>query len=120
MSFTKTSQKFGQWADSRANTVYGLGFSSESQLAKVSAQDEDTDSDNTVVSEITESPEVANIITISLIQYLLLFLVCRQVCRVQGGSTVSKGEVSGEDGAHQHSFSGNKHDHHHCILALKK
>lgn len=34
MSFTKTSQKFGQWADSRANTVYGLGFSSESQLAK--------------------------------------------------------------------------------------
>ncbi|CAK6963573.1 homer protein homolog 1-like [Scomber scombrus] len=36
MSFTKTSQKFGQWADSRANTVYGLGFSSESQLAKFS------------------------------------------------------------------------------------
>ncbi|XP_034094920.1 homer protein homolog 1-like isoform X1 [Gymnodraco acuticeps] len=34
MTFTKTSQKFGQWADSRANTVYGLGFSSESQLAK--------------------------------------------------------------------------------------
>ncbi|XP_077593164.1 homer protein homolog 1 isoform X4 [Stigmatopora nigra] len=34
MTFTKTSQKFGQWADSRANTVYGLGFSSESQLSK--------------------------------------------------------------------------------------
>ncbi|XP_029300849.1 homer protein homolog 1 isoform X2 [Cottoperca gobio] len=34
MTFTKTSQKFGQWADSRANTVYGLGFSSESNLAK--------------------------------------------------------------------------------------
>ncbi|KAM6902061.1 homer protein homolog 1 [Xenentodon cancila] len=34
MTFTKTSQKFGQWADSRANTVYGLGFSSESQLVK--------------------------------------------------------------------------------------
>ncbi|KAK1792197.1 hypothetical protein P4O66_012152 [Electrophorus voltai] len=34
MSFTKTSQKFGQWADSRANTVYGLGFSSEHHLAK--------------------------------------------------------------------------------------
>ncbi|KAL7376791.1 hypothetical protein ABVT39_015909 [Epinephelus coioides] len=32
MTFTKTSQKFGQWADSRANTVYGLGFSSESNL----------------------------------------------------------------------------------------
>ncbi|MED6236422.1 Homer protein 1, partial [Ataeniobius toweri] len=34
MTFTKTSQKFGQWADSRANTVYGLGFSSESHLSK--------------------------------------------------------------------------------------
>ncbi|XP_062340737.1 homer protein homolog 1-like [Osmerus eperlanus] len=35
MTFTKTSQKFGQWADSRANTVYGLGFSSEGHLVKV-------------------------------------------------------------------------------------
>ncbi|KAM9338142.1 homer protein homolog 1 [Symphorus nematophorus] len=34
MTFTKTSQKFGQWADSRANTVYGLGFSSEANLVK--------------------------------------------------------------------------------------
>ena len=29
MTFTKTSQKFGQWSDVRANTVYGLGFSSD-------------------------------------------------------------------------------------------
>lgn len=36
MSFTKTSQKFGQWTDTRANTVYGLGFSSEQELNKVS------------------------------------------------------------------------------------
>lgn len=35
MTFTKTSQKFGQWADSRANTVFGLGFASEQQLSKV-------------------------------------------------------------------------------------
>lgn len=34
MMFTKTSQKFGQWADSRANTVYGLGFGSEGELNK--------------------------------------------------------------------------------------
>ncbi|XP_056875325.1 homer protein homolog 1-like isoform X2 [Takifugu flavidus] len=34
MTFTKTSHKFGQWADSRANTVYGLGFPSESHLTK--------------------------------------------------------------------------------------
>uniref|UniRef100_A0A2K5EGG1 Homer protein homolog 3 n=1 Tax=Aotus nancymaae TaxID=37293 RepID=A0A2K5EGG1_AOTNA len=34
MTFTKTSQKFGQWADSRANTVYGLGFASERHLTQ--------------------------------------------------------------------------------------
>lgn len=34
MTFTKTSQKFGQWSDIRANTVYGLGFSAESELNK--------------------------------------------------------------------------------------
>lgn len=38
MSFTKTSQKFGQWSDIRANTVYGLGFGSESELNKVIKQ----------------------------------------------------------------------------------
>ncbi|KAG1704732.1 Homer 1 [Nymphon striatum] len=32
MTFTKTSQKFGQWSDIRANTVYGLGFGSEADL----------------------------------------------------------------------------------------
>jgi len=32
MTFTKTSQKFGQWSDPRANTIYGLGFSSEKDL----------------------------------------------------------------------------------------
>ncbi|XP_058274801.1 homer protein homolog 3 isoform X2 [Hemibagrus wyckioides] len=36
MTFTKTSQKFGQWADSRANTVYGLGFATEQQLNQFS------------------------------------------------------------------------------------
>ena len=35
MTFTKTSQKFGQWSDVRANTVYGLGFPSEAELNKV-------------------------------------------------------------------------------------
>ncbi|XP_056131639.1 homer protein homolog 3-like [Lampris incognitus] len=38
MTFTKTSHKFGQWADSRANTVYGLGFSTEQQLQQFSEQ----------------------------------------------------------------------------------
>lgn len=34
MTFTQTSQKFGQWSDVRANTVYGLGFGSEAELGK--------------------------------------------------------------------------------------
>eukprot|EP00112_Aurelia_sp_Birch-Aquarium-sp1_P004976 Seg1564.3 transcript_id=Seg1564.3/GoldUCD/mRNA.D3Y31 product="Homer protein 1" protein_id=Seg1564.3/GoldUCD/D3Y31 len=34
MAFTKTSQKFGQWSDPKANNVYGLGFNSESDLNK--------------------------------------------------------------------------------------
>ncbi|XP_046551532.1 homer protein homolog 2-like isoform X2 [Haliotis rubra] len=34
MTFTKTSQKFGQWSDARANTVYGLGFPTEADLGK--------------------------------------------------------------------------------------
>ncbi|BFZ02370.1 hypothetical protein BsWGS_05409 [Bradybaena similaris] len=34
MTFTKTSQKFGQWSDAKANTVYGLGFPSEQELTK--------------------------------------------------------------------------------------
>ncbi|CAH1795794.1 unnamed protein product [Owenia fusiformis] len=34
MTFTKTSQKFGQWSDPRANTVYGLGFTTEADLLK--------------------------------------------------------------------------------------
>ena len=35
MTFTKTSPKFGQWSDHRANTVYGLGFGSEKDLSQV-------------------------------------------------------------------------------------
>ncbi|CAF1640407.1 unnamed protein product [Rotaria magnacalcarata] len=34
MSFTKTSQKFCQWVDSRANHVYGLGFAHEDDLTR--------------------------------------------------------------------------------------
>lgn len=41
MNFTKTSPKFGQWSDHRANTVYGLGFSSEKELLEVSTREEE-------------------------------------------------------------------------------
>ncbi|CAF1130119.1 unnamed protein product [Adineta steineri] len=34
MNFTKTSQKFCQWVDSKANQVYGLGFANENDLTK--------------------------------------------------------------------------------------
>ncbi|KAF3686623.1 Homer protein -like protein 2 [Channa argus] len=72
MTFTKTSQKFGQWADSRANTVFGLGFASEQQLTKFAekfqevkeaaklARDKSQDKAETVGnhSQVTESPSV--------------------------------------------------------------
>merc|ERR1712226_1474000 len=38
MTFTRTSQKFGQWSDVKNNTVYGLGFSSEADLSKFEAK----------------------------------------------------------------------------------
>lgn len=53
-----------------------------------------------------------------LFHSLLLFLVRREVCWVQGGGAVSQGEVSGEDGAHQHSLSGT--DHHLLDLSVKQ
>ncbi|XP_022249327.1 homer protein homolog 2-like [Limulus polyphemus] len=38
MTFTKTSQKFGQWSDVKTGTVYGLGFPSEGDLNKNSKE----------------------------------------------------------------------------------
>jgi hypothetical protein len=35
MTFTKTSQKFGQWIDFKLNLVYGLGFANDIELNKV-------------------------------------------------------------------------------------
>lgn len=52
MLFNKTSTKFGQWADSRANTVYGLGFSSDLLLNKFSEQFEDIRLDEKTFQEI--------------------------------------------------------------------
>eukprot|EP00118_Oscarella_pearsei_P001781 m.8451 g.8451 ORF g.8451 m.8451 type:complete len:385 (+) comp20603_c0_seq2:1398-2552(+) len=34
MSFTKTGAKFGQWRDAATNTIYGLGFTTETDLDK--------------------------------------------------------------------------------------
>ncbi|KAA0189741.1 Homer protein 2 [Fasciolopsis buskii] len=34
MTFKKTSQKFGQWADSKTGGVHGLGFNSEGELTE--------------------------------------------------------------------------------------
>nr|XP_018915457.1 PREDICTED: homer protein homolog 1 [Bemisia tabaci] len=74
MTFTKTSQKFGQWSDVRANTVYGLGFSSENELnrfiekfhelkettrlaaAKITANGNGNDSGTTPVTSANASP----------------------------------------------------------------
>ncbi|XP_078100549.1 homer protein homolog 2 [Sander vitreus] len=57
MTFTKTSQKFGQWADSRANTVFGLGFASEQQLAKFSEKFQEVKDAAKLVRESQEKVE---------------------------------------------------------------
>lgn len=41
MTFSRTAQKFGQWSDQRANTVYGVGFSNEDDLTKFADQFEE-------------------------------------------------------------------------------
>lgn len=46
MTFTKTSQKFCQWVDSRANQVYGLGFANENELTRVDLKIIDADLHN--------------------------------------------------------------------------
>ncbi|KAM9790706.1 homer protein homolog 3-like [Syngnathus typhle] len=60
MTFTKTSQKFGQWADSRANTVYGLGFATEQQLQQFSEKFKDVKDAARLAREKSQDKELAN------------------------------------------------------------
>ncbi|XP_014858396.1 PREDICTED: homer protein homolog 3-like isoform X1 [Poecilia mexicana] len=60
MTFTKTSQKFGQWADSRANTVYGLGFATEQQLHQFSEKFKDVKDAARLAREKSQDKELAN------------------------------------------------------------
>uniref|UniRef100_H2YAH6 WH1 domain-containing protein n=1 Tax=Ciona savignyi TaxID=51511 RepID=H2YAH6_CIOSA len=60
MMFTKTSAKFGQWADVRANTVYGLGFASDVLLTKFTEHFEDIRERATELSEQKESRTSTN------------------------------------------------------------
>nr|XP_033960025.1 homer protein homolog 3-like isoform X3 [Pseudochaenichthys georgianus] len=60
MSFTKTSQKFGQWADSRANTVYGLGFATEQQLHQFSEKFKEVKDAARLAREKSQDKELAN------------------------------------------------------------
>ncbi|CAG7835132.1 unnamed protein product [Allacma fusca] len=60
MSFTKTSQKFGQWSDPRANTVYGLGFPTEADLNKFIEQFQEVKEATRASSKQTGPVPVAN------------------------------------------------------------
>ncbi|XP_051944504.1 homer protein homolog 3-like isoform X2 [Hippocampus zosterae] len=60
MTFTKTSQKFGQWADSRANTVYGLGFATEQQLHQFSEKFKEVKDAARLGREKSQDKELAN------------------------------------------------------------
>ncbi|XP_004078781.1 homer protein homolog 3 isoform X1 [Oryzias latipes] len=60
MTFTKTSQKFGQWADSRANTVYGLGFATEQQLHQFSEKFKEVKDVARLAREKSQDKDLAN------------------------------------------------------------
>ncbi|KAJ4936871.1 hypothetical protein JOQ06_001457 [Pogonophryne albipinna] len=60
MTFTKTSQKFGQWADSRANTVYGLGFATEQQLHQFSEKFKEVKDAARLAREKSQDKELSN------------------------------------------------------------
>ncbi|XP_061797876.1 homer protein homolog 3 isoform X1 [Nerophis lumbriciformis] len=60
MTFTKTSQKFGQWADSRANTVYGLGFATEQQLHQFADKFKEVKDAARLAREKSQDKELAN------------------------------------------------------------
>ncbi|XP_049603131.1 homer protein homolog 3 isoform X2 [Syngnathus scovelli] len=60
MTFTKTSQKFGQWADSRANTVYGLGFATEQQLQQFAEKFKEVKDAARLAREKSQDKELAN------------------------------------------------------------
>ncbi|CAL8367343.1 unnamed protein product [Boreogadus saida] len=60
MTFTKTSQKFGQWADSRANTVYGLGFATEQQLHQFSEKFKEVKDAARLARDKSQDKELAN------------------------------------------------------------
>ncbi|XP_037537897.1 homer protein homolog 3 [Nematolebias whitei] len=60
MTFTKTSQKFGQWADSRATTIYGLGFSTEQQLNQFSEKFKEIKDAARLARDKSQDKEMAN------------------------------------------------------------
>ncbi|XP_034039677.1 homer protein homolog 3-like isoform X2 [Thalassophryne amazonica] len=85
MTFTKTSQKFGQWADSRANTVYGLGFATEQQLQQFSEKFKEVKDAARLARDKSQDKELANTaLTIAAPQDLLDDLQSPPVMCVNG------------------------------------
>ncbi|CAM9723490.1 unnamed protein product [Rangifer tarandus platyrhynchus] len=88
MTFTKTSQKFGQWADSRANTVFGLGFSSEQQLTKFAEK----------FQEVKEAARLARDKSQEKIETSSNHSQVRQVIRCKGNpSSTQASSINGTD-----------------------
>ncbi|XP_013876942.1 homer protein homolog 3 isoform X2 [Austrofundulus limnaeus] len=61
MTFTKTSQKFGQWADSRATIIYGLGFSTEQQLHQFAEKFKEIKDAVRLAREKSQDKELVNV-----------------------------------------------------------
>eukprot|EP01147_Barroeca_monosierra_P010641 gene10641-2756_t len=66
MIFTKTAPKFGQWADTKAGTLYGLGFGSETEtiefaeiFSKISSGIEDKSNTQSLPPQVAPKPQTA-------------------------------------------------------------
>uniref|UniRef100_A0A8D8M5Q8 Homer protein homolog 2 n=1 Tax=Cacopsylla melanoneura TaxID=428564 RepID=A0A8D8M5Q8_9HEMI len=115
MTFTKTSQKFGQWSDIRANTVYGLGFSAESELNKFISKFQEVkdatcqasnksnsnggSANNTVTSSANASPVTVR------------GGACQADCLLEPPPSITPTYASNEEHSHTQTAESPKHQH---------
>lgn len=102
MTFTQTSQKFGQWSDVRANTVYGLGFASESELGKF------IEKFNEVKEATKNAMQKGNIFISQIFFFAEIICVCSSSWKIQfthSLSTLSDSQHEWQFSCHSNYFS---------------
>ncbi|KAI5707752.1 hypothetical protein M8J76_016157 [Diaphorina citri] len=113
MTFTKTSQKFGQWSDIRANTVYGLGFSAESELNKFIAKFQEVKEATCLASSKANSNggSAGNTVTSSAnaSPVTVRGSSCQSDCLLEPPSSITPTYASSDDHSHSQTAESPKH-----------